>query len=95
MVKNYFSVCEVRFPGRRAELRRISLALRREGIGTMEELCLLRQEGGGKLLSVRAIGEKSLALIEQICTQYETECLENRWGTDLCGTQPGREEEIV
>ena len=73
MVKDYFKACEKRFPKFQSELRRISLALRREQIVTMEQLCDLQKSNPEDLLAVRSIGEKSFALIEIVCAEYQFE----------------------
>ncbi len=73
MVKDYFKACEKRFPKFQSELRRISLALRREQIVTMEQLCDLQKSNPEDLLAVRSIGEKSSALIEIVCAEYQFE----------------------
>lgn len=73
MLKDYFIACEACFPERRSQLRRLSLALRRERINTMEQLCHLQQTGPDALLALRSIGTKSLDLIEQVCNRYESE----------------------
>lgn len=72
MVKEYFAACRGAYPEQRAELQRISLALRREGIHTMDQLCALQRAGPDGLLAIRDIGEKSLALIARVCARYET-----------------------
>ena len=73
MLNDYFIACEACFPERRPQLRRLSLALRRERISTMEQLCHIQQTGPDALLALRSIGTKSLGLIEQVCTRYESE----------------------
>lgn len=73
MLKAYFACCEERFPGQRAQLRQISLALRRAQIDTMEQLCRLCRNEPGTLTAMRSIGTKRLKLIEQVCRQYETD----------------------
>lgn len=72
-VKEYFIRCETIFPQWRSGLRRVSLALRRERITTMEQLCRLNQMGPQALLAIRSIGEQRLSLIEAVCRQYEVE----------------------
>lgn len=71
MIKEFFAYCEARFPEQRAQLRQISLALRREQINSMEQLCRLCRDDPGTLTAIRAIGAKRLELIRQVCTQYE------------------------
>ncbi len=71
VVKEYFIACEVWFPERKAELRRISLALRREGILTMEDLCARQRASPEQMTKIRDIGEKSAQLIAELCKQYE------------------------
>lgn len=82
MLEDYFITCEDCFPERRAQLRRLSLALRRERINTMEQLCKLRQGGRSELLALRSVGEKSLELIERVCARYEAEHTEDRTAID-------------
>ena len=71
MVKGYFAACEQAFPAQRAQLRRLSLALRRGGVERMEQLCALQRAGPEGLLELRSIGAKSLPLIEAVCARYE------------------------
>lgn len=71
VVKDYFIACEERLPERKAELRRISLALRREGILTMEDLCARERASPARMTKIRNIGEKSAQLIAELCKQYE------------------------
>ncbi len=66
MLNDYFIACEDCFPERRSQLRR-------ERINTMEQLCHIQQTGPDALLALRSIGTKSLGLIEQVCTRYESE----------------------
>lgn len=73
MVKEYFARCEQRFPQQRAQLRQVSLALRREQISTMDQLCRLCRTAPAMLAEVRSIGTKRLGLIRQVCTQYEAD----------------------
>lgn len=73
MIKEYFARCEEKFPEQRAQLRQVSLALRREQIDTMENLCLLCRNTPGTLTAIRSIGTKRLGLIERVCTQYEND----------------------
>ena len=93
MVKDYFTVCEEYFPQRRHELRRISLALRRAGVGTMEALCALQRDGPAELLKIRSIGERSLELIAAVCARYEESKILSQGGTPLrrTGNCPPRE----
>lgn len=74
MIKDFFAYCEARFPEQRSQLRQVSLALRREQINTMEQLCRLCRDDPGTLTAIRAIGYKRLELIQQVCAQYEHEC---------------------
>ena len=53
MVKAYFTACEQAFPAQRAQLRRLSLALRRSGVERMEQLCALQRAGPETLLKIR------------------------------------------
>ena len=71
VVKDYFIACEERLPERKAELRRISLALRREGILTLEDLCARQRASSAQMTQIRNIGEKSARLIAELCKQYE------------------------
>lgn len=71
MVKQYFAACERAFPAQRTHLRRLSLALCRGGVETMEALYALRQAQPEKLLEIRSVGAKSLPLIEKVCRRYE------------------------
>ena len=70
-LKEGFTAWEEKFPGKQAELRRISLSLRREGIVTMEALCQTQRENPEKIIEIRNIGKKSAELIAVICRQYE------------------------
>ena len=63
MVKEYFISYEQKYPEQRSELRRISLALRRNGIETMPELYQMYRYNQKQLLQIRSIGEKSVQLI--------------------------------
>ena len=92
MVKGYFAACEQAFPAQRAQLRRLSLALRRGGVDTMEQLCALQRAGPKGLLAIRSIGEKSLPLIAAVCARYEENRIPSQGGTplrrtDLCPPQ--------
>lgn len=71
VVKEYFIACEEVFPEKKAELRRISVALRREGILTMEDLCARQRASPQQMTQIRNVGEKSTQLITVICKQYE------------------------
>ena len=74
MIKEYFARCEVRFPEQRAQLRQVSLALRREQIDTIEQLYRLFQNTPEALADIRSIGEKRLGIIERVCKAYEADC---------------------
>ena len=52
MVKEYFIAYEQQFPEQRSELRRISLALRRNGIETMPELYQMYRDNRKQLLQL-------------------------------------------
>lgn len=73
MVKEYFISYEQKYPEQRSELRRISLALRRNGIETMPELYQMYRYNRKQLLQIRSIGEKSVQLIGKLCSVYEME----------------------
>lgn len=73
MVKDYFLCYEARFPERRAQLRQVSLALCRERISTMEQLCRLFREDPEALAGIRSIGRKRLELIELVYRAYEAD----------------------
>ena len=83
MVKAYFTACEQAFPAQRAQLRRLSLALRRSGVERMEQLCALRRAGSEGLLCIRSIGAKSLPLIAAVCARYEANRTPSQGGTPL------------
>ena len=83
MVKAYFAACEQAFPAQRAQLRRLSLALRRSGVERMEQLCALQRAGPEGLLEIRSIGEKSLPLIAAVCARYEENRTTSQGGTHL------------
>lgn len=83
MVKAYFTACEQAFPAQRAQLRRLSLALRRSGVERMEQLCALQRAGPEGLLEIRSIGEKSLPLIAAVCARYEANRIPSQGGTPL------------
>lgn len=92
MVKAYFAACEPFFSQQRGELRRVALALGRGGVERMEQLCALQRAGPERLLELRSIGEKSLPLIEAVCTRYEENRTPSQGGTplrrtDLCPPQ--------
>lgn len=92
MVKAYFTACEQAFPSQRAQLRRLSLALRRGGVEHMEQLCALKQAGPERLLEIRSIGVKSLPLLAAVCARYEENKTFSQGGTplgetDTCLTQ--------
>ena len=92
MVKAYFTACEQAFPAQRAQLRRLSLALRRSGVERMEQLCALQRAGPETLLKIRSIGEKSLPRIAAVCARYEENRKTSQGGTplrrtDLCPPQ--------
>lgn len=70
MVREYFTACEQQFPEHRADLRRISLALRRGGVKTMSELCQMYTRCPESLLQIRSVGEKSVGLIGELCMRY-------------------------
>lgn len=71
VVNEYFIACEEVFPKKKAELRRVSLALRREGILTMEDLCAMQRASPEEIIKIRGIGEKSALLIAELCSKYE------------------------
>lgn len=75
MLKDYFSRCESKFPKQRAQLRQVSLALRREQVSTMEQLCQLFRDAPESLAAIRSIGGKRLIIIEQVCRAYEADCV--------------------
>lgn len=83
MVKAYFAACEGEFPAQRAQLRRLSLALRRGGVERMEQLCALQRAGPEGLLEIRSIGTKSLPLIAAVCARYEETRTPSQGGTPL------------
>ena len=83
MVKAYFTACEQAFPAQRAQLRRLSLALRRSGVERMEQLCAMQRAWPEGLLELRSIGAKSLPLIAAICAQYEANRTPSQGGTPL------------
>ena len=83
MVKGYFAACEQAFPAQRAQLRRLSLALRRGGVERMEQLCALQRAGPERLLELRSIGAKSLPLIAAVCARYEENRTTSQGGTPL------------
>ena len=87
MVKAYFTACEQAFPAQRAQLRRLSLALRRSGVERMEQLCALQRAGPETLLKIRSIGEKSLPLIAAVCARYEENRTPSPGGTPLRRTE--------
>ena len=87
MVKGYFAACEQAFPAQRAQLRRLSLALRRSGVERMEQLCALQRAGPKGLLELRSIGTKSLPLIEAVCARYEENTTPSQGGTPLRRTE--------
>ena len=86
MVKAYFTACEQAFPAQRAQLRRLSLALRRSGVERMEQLCALQRAGPETLLKIRSIGEKSLPLIAAVCARYEENRTTSQGGIPMCQT---------
>ena len=88
MVREYFAACEQAFPAQRAQLRRLSLALCRDGVDTMEALCALQRAGPEGLLELRSIGEKSLPLIAAVCARYEEDRTSSQGGTPLRRTGP-------
>ena len=71
VLKDCFIAYEEWVPEKKAELRRISLALRREGILTMEDLCAIQRASPEEIIKIRGIGEKSALLTQAICKQYE------------------------
>ena len=73
MIKDDFARCEALFPEQRTQLRQIALALRREQVNTMEQLCWLFQNSPE---SLAGIGEKRMKVIEQVYRAYQAEgCL--------------------
>lgn len=70
-LKNYFSQAEKDFPESVSSLRRISLALLREKIETMEELCERLRINPTEIEKIRNIGGQSMSLIEKLCDQFE------------------------
>ena len=83
MVKAYFTASEQAFPAQRAQLRRLSLALRRSGVERMEQLCAMQRAGPEGLLEIRSIGEKSLPLIAAVCARYEANRTPSEGGAPL------------
>lgn len=71
MIKEYFARYEENSPEQRAQLRQVSLPLRRDQIDTMEHLCRLCRNNPDRLRAIRSISAKRLGLIEQVCRQYE------------------------
>ncbi len=71
-VKEAFACYESYMPSEGAETRRVSFALRRNGIDTMEQLCGMRRGNPEALKTLRDIGPKRLMLIDKICQLYET-----------------------
>ncbi len=87
MVKDYFARCEGRFPDKQAQLRQVSLALRREQVNTMEQLCRLCRSDPAALSAIGSIGAKRLGLIEQVCREYEADRLAPAQNGRTEGTQ--------
>ena len=76
MIKDDFARCEALCPEQRTQLRQIALALRREQVNTMEQLCWLFQNSPESLAGMRSIGEKRMKVIEQVYRAYQAEgCL--------------------
>ena len=87
MVKAYFAACEGEFPAQRAQLLRLSLALRRGGVERMEQLCAMQRAGPEGLLAIRSIEAKSLPLIAAVCARYEKTRTPLQGGYPPCGGQ--------
>ena len=70
-IKNFFTLCEGQTSLKRKELRRASLALRRNGVETMDELCHMMENSPKQLSSLRDVGVKSFELIKEVCFIYK------------------------
>lgn len=70
-LKSFFEGYERLKPGKRTMLRTTSLALRRNGIDTMEKLISLYEKNPGVLGSFRDIGPGRLRLIGTLVRDYE------------------------
>ncbi len=70
-IKDYFSSFEGSFSSSKSELQRISVALRRENIVLMEDLCKIYRESPGEIAAIRNIGEKSMGIVTQLCIEFK------------------------
>ena len=71
-VMRYFQNAQV--PDAKKQLaKRAGFELCRGNISTMKQLCGLCEHSPEKLLQIRNIGEKTAALILEICAMYKTE----------------------
>ena len=70
-LKSFFEGYEKLKPGKRTMLRSTSLALRRNGIDTMEKLTALYEQYPKTLEAVRDIGPGRLRLIGTLVRDYE------------------------
>lgn len=68
-VRTYFAGCPVL--GKSAAATGVKLA--RGGVCDMDTLCRLLEREPEKLLSIRDIGPKSMALIQSVCKVYHTD----------------------
>ena len=69
-LKNYLTAYEGENPKICTELRSISLALRRNRIATMEELCQLQDNSPQTIKEMRNVGPKKYEIITQVCKEY-------------------------
>ena len=76
-LKSFFEGYEKLKPGKRTMLRSTSLALRRNGIDTMEKLAAMYEKNPQALVAVRDIGPGRLRLIGTLVRDYEV-MLKNR-----------------
>ena len=68
-VRSYFAACHALD----ASAGAIGTKLARGGIADMDALCALLEEYPDKLLAIRNIGPKSMAVIRGICEVYRSE----------------------
>lgn len=70
-LKKYFILCEGKNLANPTSLRRISLALRRNGIIKMDELYQMMENSPEQILDFRDIGVKSVDIIKEVCVLYK------------------------
>lgn len=70
-IQDYFMLCEEKIPEKRTDLRRISFALRRGGVDTLEQLLAMYQQYPEEISKLRDVGTQSIVIINQVIQLLE------------------------